>query len=124
MAIGLAKAGGVRLEWLLTGEGPRDIDPSAPAARRVPAYPARDQAKAAAEVAGIHAEAVRRVMDYLYPDPVEASRISVREWLRMMWKQQEDIDEKLKDFQSALPIRLPSVQALNQPALPKPSVHL
>ena len=96
LAIGLASAGGVRLEWFLTGEGPRDVEERLPSTDTTcdvwRYYPARDDAaNAARRLKGVSEDAIKRVLTYTYPCDAAAQRISADEWYSKMKEADHDI---------------------------------
>ena len=102
-AIALAKAGRVRLEWLLTGEGPRDLDPDAPTQPEQPPppfYPEREKAAKMAGMADLHEEAVRRVVAYSYPDTVDPTKLRSMDWYDRMRAEHDEIEETRCAFPS------------------------
>jgi len=56
-----------------------------------PTYPERDKAAVAAAAAGVMEQAIQRVLAYTYPDGVDASKLSVRDWMERMWAAEDEI---------------------------------
>ena len=84
LSMGLARAGQVHLEWLLTGEGPRDIESPTTETEASRCswrfYQAREDGAKAARLLGVSEAAIVRVLTYTYPSEAAAQKISSAEW--------------------------------------------
>ena len=95
LSIGLAMAGQVHLEWLLTGEGPRDIENTTTETEASRCswrfYQAREDGAKAARLLGVSEAAIERVLTYTYPSDAAAQKISSDEWHLKMKDAELDI---------------------------------